>query len=302
MKTILIIEVNFSTDLAVIDNLNSDYKVLRVKTYNDAIDIFKQNSIHLALANVLTLDWESVKFVLFIQKYYKESKYIFITASGIDDYISFAFQYGIYNILPRSSFLKSNLINVAVRKILSGEIFGIKKYFPQIQKENCNVNLDFSFIENNSIHYIKVQNKEETDLIFKKLLNLCSENTLKISICQVLEELTSNIYSHLNNENSYDYYLGYGVVDDKIILVIEDNHGSLDKDIILNQFKRNISINANTGLPESIDDYDGRGLYICHKMSDHLIFNIAKNYKTEIIAIFSEFDQSFYKSLSIYEV
>ena len=100
-----------------------------------------------------------------------------------------------------------------------------------------------------------------------------------------------------------DYFeIGYGIYNSTFIFVIRDQFGSLDKDEILRRLDRHISTNEETGLPLGLSDSHGRGLYICREVADHLIFNIEKGVRTEIIALIEVKAAKSYKSLSVYDI
>ncbi|MDH5655928.1 MAG: hypothetical protein OEZ34_08470, partial [Spirochaetia bacterium] len=101
--------------------------------------------------------------------------------------------------------------------------------------------------------------------------------------------------------NNFRIEVNFGKINSKFIFSITDFHGLLDREEILYRVERHIKLDS-TGLPLGIGDAHGRGLFISRENLDHLIFNIEKNRKTEVIGIISEDIISKNKSLSIYQI
>ncbi|MCC6275703.1 MAG: response regulator [Leptospiraceae bacterium] len=328
-RKVLIVEDIHSIREAIVDLLSTEYDIFSAENYDSAIQVLESQKIDLVITDIRMPGKSGLDLINTIKGHYSETLYALMTAYNINDYIHFAYEHGIWNIIPKYSFLDIRLISIMVRKLLTKDIFGIEKYFPK----------DFRLIENgtkpgfepspeNGVIFKTVKSDKERSDICNKIGKFLQNKGAPMVIQQVLEELTSNAMiraprdSHGNSKYQYElpsrdlivplksiqlsekdfFEIGYGIYKGTYILVVRDHFGSLQKEEVLRRLDRHISINEETGLPLGLADSHGRGLYICREVSDHLIFNIKPNFQTEIITLIEESDNKSYKALSIYEV
>ncbi len=328
-KKVLVVEDIHSIREAIVDLLNSDYRVFPAENYDNAVGILEKEKIDLVITDIRMPGKSGLDLIKTIRGHFPETIYALMTAYNINDYIHFAFEHGIWNIIPKYSFLDIRLIEIMVRKLLTKEIFGVDKYFPSDFKLVCEgQKAGFEVPPENGIIFKTIHSDKERSLICDKIGKFLQNKGAPHVIQQVLEELTSNAMiraprdSHGNSKYQFelpsrdlivplksitlsekDYFkIGYGIYKGTFVLVIKDNFGSLQKEEVLRRLDRHISTNEETGLPLGLSDSHGRGLYICREVSDHLIFNIQKNIETEIITLIEKSDHRSYKALSIYEI
>jgi hypothetical protein len=106
----------------------------------------------------------------------------------------------------------------------------------------------------------------------------------------------------INLSDSDFFEIGYGIYKNSFLVTTRDFFGTLRKEEILLRLDRHITNDNETNLPLGLSDSHGRGLFICREFSDHIIFNIKKDVRTEIIAMVDIKGNKSYKSLSIYEI
>ncbi|WCL48302.1 response regulator transcription factor [Leptospira sp. GIMC2001] len=327
-KHILIVEDIHSIREGIKDLLSTNYLVSDAENYDQAIEILQNTKIDLVITDIRMPGKSGLDLVEYIRTNYPNIIYSLITAYNINDYIHFAKEHDVWNIIPKYSFLDIKVIEVMVYKLLTKDIFGVEKYFDS----------DFEVITNRAdkpyedppksgIIYKTIKSDRERNILTGKISKFMIQNGAPKSIQQVLEELTSNamIRAPKDNDGRYkyqfeipsndlivplenidlqpeDYFtIGYGQSKDSFILVTQDRFGSLRKDEILHRLDRHITSDDTTGFPVGISDSHGRGLYICREISDQLIFNIKHDQKTEIISLIDKSGRSGFKSLSIYE-
>ena len=270
-----------------------------------------------------------IDIVKYIQKEHPATLYALMTAYNINDYIHYAKEMNIWNIIPKYSFLDIHLIEVMVEKLLTNQIFGVEKYFSNSFKiiEQC-ANDEFEEAPLNGVIYKQIKSDQERSILCGKISKYLIQLGAPKAIQQVLEELTSNamIRAPRTNDGDYkyqfeipshdmvvavdniqlspdDYFtIGYGSTDTTLFIVVRDQFGSLRKEEILHRLDRHISVDDTTGFPKGLSDSHGRGLYICREISDQLIFNIEPGKCTETIAMINREGRSGFKSLSIYEI
>ncbi len=327
-RRILVVEDIHSIREAVKDILIRDYEVFDAENYDEAVGILSSEHIDLVITDIRMPGKSGLDLIKTIQRDHPSVQYSLMTAYNINDYINFAYEHDIWNIIPKYSFLDINLITVMVKKLLFKDIFGVEKYFSADFKMAEEEGEDFSVPPENGIVFRKIGSDQERNYICNRVGKYLIEKGAPNAVQQILEELTSNAMiraprdSKGNSKYQYelpsrdllvplehiqlaenDYFeIGYGVAENSYIIVVRDHFGSLNKKEILKRLDRHITVEPPTGLPAGLADSHGRGLYICREISDQLIFNIEKDRRTEIIALLDKQTNKGYKSLSIYEV
>ncbi|AXR69221.1 response regulator transcription factor [Leptospira mayottensis] len=330
MYRILIVEDIHSIREAIKDLLSGKYKIFDAENYDEAIRILKSEEIDLVITDIRMPGKTGLDLIKTIQHEFPYVLYTLMTTYNINDYINFAHKYGIWNIIPKYSFLDIKLISIMVHKLLTKDIFGVEKYFgPEfVIQESKEEDKDFSVPNPNGIVFKRIYSDEQRNFLCNRIAKFLVEKGAPNAINQILEELTSNamIRAPRDSKGNYKYQyelpsrdlvipleniqlaesdffeIGYGIAENTFIIVIRDHFGSLDKKEILKRLDRHITVDESTGFPPGLADSHGRGLYICREISDQLIFNIKKEKKTEIIALLDKQGNKSYKSLSIYEV
>jgi CheY-like chemotaxis protein len=328
-KKVLIVEDIRSIREAIADSLSERYQIFSAAGYSEAVSILKKENIDLVISDIKMQGKTGLDLIQWIFKNKPQIQYALMTAYNINDYINFAREYNVWNIIPKYSFLDMKFIDTMVYKLLSNDIFGVEKYFSSPFEIIDSSDSD-SFIDPpaRGVVYKKVRSDRERNILCGKISKYFKNNGGPNSISQVLEELTSNAmiraprdengnykyqleipsqdlvisFDHINLSEEDAFTVGYGNFDETIILVVKDNFGSLKKEEILRRLSRHIGIDPTTGLPPGLSDSHGRGLYICREISDQLIFNIEHNHSTEAISLIERDRASGFKSLAIYEI
>lgn len=327
MSSILVVEDIHSIRLAVKELLESSYTVFDAPNFQEAVKILESERIDLVISDIRMPGKSGLELIKYIQQNFPETLYALMTAYNINHYIHFAKNHNVWNIIPKYSFLDMRFIEVMVKKLLTKNILGIEKYFPNAIIDESNWNSPFEEAKPNTIHFRKICSAKDRNIYTGKISKFFRNHGAPNSIQQVLEELTSNamIRAPKDEDGNYKYQfeipskdlvvpvenihleegdafdIGYGILDNIFIIVVRDYFGALKKDEILRRLDRQISISDETGFPLGISDSHGRGLYICREISDQLIFNIQKNKCTELISLIDIDKKGEFKSLSIYE-
>lgn len=329
MKQILIVEDIQSIREGIKELLSQNYLVWDAEDYDSAVEILHKEKINLVITDIKMPGKSGLDLVKYIQEHFPDIIYSLITAYNINDYINFAKEHNVWNIIPKYSFLDIRVIETMVNKILTNDIFGVEKYFP----EDFEIILDrmdtgYEDPPNSGVIYKLIKSDRDRNILTGKISKFMIQQGAPNSIQQVLEELTSNamIRAPKDNDGRFKYQfeipsndlivplenielqpedfftIGYGQNKNSFILITQDRFGSLKKSEILHRLDRQITNDEKTGFPIGLEDSHGRGLYICREISDQLIFNIQKNVKTEIISLIDKMGRTGFKSLSIYEI
>ncbi|MCB1178065.1 MAG: response regulator [Leptospiraceae bacterium] len=325
---ILVVEDIDSIRRAIVELLESRYLVSEAENYNHAVDVLNSEKIDLVITDIKMPGKSGLELIVYIREKFPNILYSLITAYDINQYIHFAKDYNVWNIIPKYSSLDLRYIEVMVEKLLGRDIFGIEKYYPDLVIKTDSINTGFELPPENGFIYKIVKSDEERNKICERVGKFMEGKGAPTSIHQILEELTSNamiraprdtkgnakyqfelpdsdiLVPHKKvrlSENDY-FQIGYGFYNNVFLLVTRDYFGTLKKEEIIFRLDRNISDDPSLGFPPGITDSHGRGLFICREMADQMIFNIHKNRQTEVIAILENFDVKPFKSLSIFEV
>lgn len=325
---ILIVEDLRSIRMAICDILRPSYQVVDVENAEQAEDILAEQAIDFLLTDIHLPGKSGTELIENCQNTYPELKYAMFTAYDVNQYIHFAYQKKISQILPKYSFLDIQFIKSMVDKLVTKDIFGVEKYLKNIEiVGNCERPDQFCPPQEGQIVFSQISSdKLRVELCEKIGAYLVSRGAPTV-INQVLEELSSNAMIRApRDDNGYAKYqyefpskdiviplknirfesadafeIGYGWQGDIFAIITRDKFGSLKKEEILKRFDRHIHLDKATGLPLGLADSHGRGLFICREISDSLIFNIEKGVKTEILCFLKKNGNRFHKTLSIFE-
>lgn len=328
MKQILVVEDIDSIRKAIVEVLSKFYIVFSAENYDKAVPILENNSIDLLITDIRMPGKSGLELIDYVQKKYPNTLCTLITAYDINEYIRFARDHKIWNIIPKYSSLDLDYIVVMVNKLFSKDIFGVEKYFPELEILWNKKSKKFKKVQNKQLIYVTIRSCKEREIYTSEISKFFSKKGAPSNISQIIEELTANamirapkdekgnfkfqtqeieqdkLIPNTNFELSpEDYFeIGYGIYKKMFIFVTRDHYGTLTKEEILYRLDRQVTLDPETKKPIGIEDSHGRGLYICREFSDQLIFNIHKRKMTEVIAIVESSDSKSYKGISIFEV
>lgn len=306
--SILVVDDIASIRMAISDYLSPDYRVIPARDAKEAIDALQTGSIDFLLSDIRMPGMSGLDLIAFTKEKWPEVHTALMTAYNVNDYIRFARENQIYNIIPKSTFLDLKFIGTMIQKILSGKIFGISHYLRNVKTEfislaglhklhrNINAeNPEYRFQKDtNYIFAIETAGEKDTgcDQISELLIHYGGASILR----QVIEELASNAMTHGNGK----MYLGFGISGETVFFRVLDMSGTLNRDEILMRLERNVTLD-DQGLPISLQDSRGRGLFISRENVDQLIFNIAPDRYTEVIALLNIDEAVRTRAVSMYQ-
>lgn len=216
---------------------------------------------------------------------YPALKCALITAYDINSYIDLAKQHNVGNIIAKTSPFNFNDLKVNVQNWVSGDVFGLEKYFkPGTEKGS-----------------ITLTHSRHIEPSIQKLFALHAKHPRAERVKTALREIIVNaVYYGAKNEDGAkkdewvldvelapdEYvYVEHMADEEKIGIAIVDQKGKLKKADVLYWLERNIVRDPKTGLVKSLDDEHGRGLFITREFIDSFIINVIPNQKTEIILL-----------------
>ncbi len=297
-----------SLRVSIHDFLKKDYKIYLAESGEEALNILMSHPIDMIISDIRMPDMDGITLLKKVQKEFPNIKYALITAYNVNDYISLAREYKIWNIIPKTSFLDLSFIKTMIYKLLTNDIFGFDKYFHDIQYTPIKLyeiyklyKKNFPYFPEKTLYKIKIQSEEERikicDMAFEFLLKFNAPRILRI----IMEELTINAKDYGSKDFLIPLQFSFGIYENRFLVGVEDYRGILNFNEVLYRLERNITLDKN-GLPLSINDERGRGLFIVRENLDHLIFNIEENVRTEVLGILESDNQFRNKAISMYKV
>ncbi|MBN8220887.1 MAG: response regulator [Spirochaetes bacterium] len=328
---ILLVEDVESIQLAIRDFLFSRYEVQSVTTAEHALmTLAMAPDIDLLITDIKLPEMNGFELGRLARKLRPNIPIIIITSYDVNEFIDIIKEHGFSQIITKHGRMSLKEIEITIEKMLSGDIFGVKKYFPELRETEITLATFPRTFANGVLYTTKIKSLHErgelTDRIAAhfKSQKRAPESTIKL----VLDEITSNamfrapvtdggefkyqtknshhdiLHTHQNIvlDEEDRFTLQFGILDDWIIMVCIDPHGRLTKKEILYRLHRHLTIDANTGLPAGLHDSHGRGIFLLREQLSSLVFNISRERKTEVICLYNSTSAQAYKNISVYEI
>ncbi|MCB1201145.1 MAG: response regulator [Leptospiraceae bacterium] len=332
---VLLIEDAESIMLAIRDYLRPFFRLQSAGGIQEALEAYKaalaeNDAFHLVIADINLPDGRAFELVKEMRKLNRHCKYILITAYNINFYIETIREHEIDQVITKHSQLSLHDIYVTAYKTLTKDIFGLNKYFKDLHVLFSAEQPGEVVLENKFLYSTVIRSSQDRDFwsdavadVFKTQAGL-SQAISKL----VIDEITMNamVRAPQNDDGSFryqkrisgrdilvpenkvnlhpeDYFIfQYGIYDDWAIFCCQDPQGTLRKKEILYRLKRHLAVTEDTGLPEGAGDPHGRGIFLLREHLTHLVFNIQRDRKTEIICLYNMKNDLPYKNISIYEI
>ncbi|MCX7633885.1 MAG: response regulator [Turneriella sp.] len=328
---ILLVEDVESIQLAIRDFLFSNYEVQLAASAEEALmHLAVAPDFDLLLTDIRLPKMNGLELARLARKLRPQLPVVFITSYDVNEFIETFAEHGFSYVITKHGRMSLREIQVTIEKILTRDIFGARKYFPQLNEVRITANSFPKPFTNGVLYTVTVtglyERSEICDRIAAQLRSQrkAPEATIKL----VLDEMTSNAifrapvnakgefkYQLKNGQMgpSYgqpdirlepeDYFtLQFGFYDDWIILGCADPHGRLTKKEVLYRLQRHLMPDPATGLPAGLRDPHGRGLFLLREQLSSLVINIAPGKRTEVLGFLNTTAAQAYKNITIYEL
>jgi len=300
MKKILIADISeYKQNIAEIYR-GLDYEISFCDSAFDAISKLKAFDFDLVISEVELPGDNAFDLYEYIKENYPYIPVIMTTEKNIDTFFGRIITQGIGNVLHKPV-KESELLNLTEKLITLENIFGLENYVHDIT-------------EHKRIRITKSEQiRKAISLIIEQIENWNFKIASKSTLNLMLNEMVINAVYHshgLTEEKIHriPVVLGDGkFVDihfcrnnDSYAISITDFNGNLTKEKILESINaviiQNELIEKSFETGEDIADHiseTGRGIDLVRKLSGEYYFIMKSNYRTEIIFIFKQSDQSY---------
>lgn len=327
---ILLVEDAESIQLAIRDFLFPYYNVVNVSAAESGLEALKESKFDLLVTDINLPGMNGLELIQVARKIQPDLKVIVITSYDINTYIQHIKDEEIDQVISKHSSLSLFDIYVTIQKTISGDIFGVQKYFPDIKVHFPNEITELPKIKNGEVYSVLIKSFHDRIYWTDKISDILKSkmNTSESLVKLVLDEITTNAMFRAprNDDGTFkyqrkihdtdtlvpidnvkleeeDYFtVQFGYFNDWVILTCKDPSGTLSKKEILYRLKRHIVLNPETGVPDGLTDNHGRGIFLLREHLNHLIFNISPGKKTEVICLYNTRQHIPYKNISIYEL
>ncbi|HEX2959749.1 MAG TPA: response regulator [Chitinispirillaceae bacterium] len=273
---ILVVDDDTSICKILYDLFNSQgYAVRTAGNGIEAIDLIEQKLPDLVMSDIQMPGMGGFELFRILKSRYPSVKHIMMTSYDVDRYISSVREHNIGNIILKGADFSLEEISSYVKTLLSGDIFGLKRFFPGCE-----------------IKTVSIQSYANTKEIIPEISQLAaSDRAVYLEIA--IDELVSNAFFHgvlqmtgvPREQWSEDFIVpvekavkvSWAVDESKIGVAIEDPQGNLKKEAALRWL--------DSCRDETTDEEHGRGLMLVRKLIDRLIINIDPGRRTECIVI-----------------
>ncbi|MBF0432974.1 MAG: response regulator [Fibrobacteria bacterium] len=296
MQKILVVDDEPVIQSMLQDFLESIYDVTVCANGDSALQQVKLHFFDLVISDINMPGMKGYELLSRIKTISPETKTVLITAYNVDEYIRLARTHGICNIISKTAPFNFKELEMLVKGLISGDVFGIEKHLGK------GYQVLGAFV---------IKNSNEAKNVRSKALKLIpplprDENEIKL----VFDEIITNAIYHSpmleSGQKKYEEYkyielqkeeyihVTIGQDEEKICISILDRQGNLDKDRVIFLIDRHVNA-------EGIFDESGRGIYMSRLFSDRIHINIDPGNMTEFIIMYYRNPNAFkgYKPLYI---
>lgn len=332
-KKILVVEDAESILIAIYDYLSSWFYVKPVGDAQSAEDALLEavqsgSPYDLIVTDVRLPDRSGFDLIRFTRDASPSTRIALITSYEINDFIDYIYEEKIDQVMTKHSNMSLHEIYVMALKLISGDIFGVEKYFKDMRIFFPSEMKNIFKLKNRELYSVTIKSSDDRVNWINKVSEMLEENEMPVSVSRlILDEMITNalVRAPRNPDGSYkyqtkspntdtlipkDFYeldpedhviLQFGRYDEWIVISCKDPQGLLTKDEILYRLRRNIAIDPQNNLPLGIGDTHGRGIFLMRENLTNLVFNIEPGKKTEVLAFYNTRHDIPYKNISIYE-
>ena len=269
---------------------------LTVTAHNgaQALERIAEEEPDLVISDIQMPVMDGFELFRILQKEYPHIKHIMMTSYDIDQYINNIQRHNIGNVLPKGVDFNLHEVAAYVRSILTGQIFGMGRYFNGITFNKVAVR---SYSQAKEAYKFIIGSFPKDKGLF---LEIALDELISNAIFHGALELSEIPREEWNEEMEIPaesaVEVKWGADDEKIGISIEDPKGILKKTDVLRWL--------DSYREREADNEHGRGFLLVRRLIDRLIINIDPGKRTECIIIqyYKNSRKTYNKPLLIHEI
>jgi CheY-like chemotaxis protein/anti-sigma regulatory factor (Ser/Thr protein kinase) len=275
--------------------LSQGYRTCQASNGIEALQCIPRCTPEIIISDIRMPGMDGIELFRRTREYYPEIKHILMTGYDVDEYLSLIRQHNIGNIMVKGADFNLRELSLYVRSILTGDIFGLERYFPGRKTERILVD---SYDRSEEVcSTIAGLWKGSDDFYLRLAIDELIANAVFHGSLRSTGLSRSDWRSDLVIEEGSGITVTWACDDEKIGVAVEDPKGYLKKVDAL----RWLDQEDNSGREK---EQHGRGLYLVRRLIDRFIINIEPGRRTECIIIqyFSRNHLHHHKPLQINEI
>jgi two-component system, response regulator, stage 0 sporulation protein F len=241
-----------------------------------ALSLIEEQIPDIVLSDIRMPVMDGIELFRIIRERFQRVRHVLMTGYNVDDYIALIRKHNIGNILVKGPDFNFADIDNRVTSLLTGDIFGLGRYFPGRRLTSTAID--------------SYQRSEEVCALIERQCRACSDAFLHMAV----DELIANAVFHgvlrltgvPREEWRGDIALPadgaitvtWACDEEKIGVAVEDHKGNLKKVDALRWLDKEDASGRERG-------EHGRGLYMVRRFIDRFIINIDPGKRTECIII-----------------
>lgn len=268
----------------------------------EALGLLARRPFDLILSDINMPGMRGFELLDIVKERFPSMRRVLITAYNVEDYLDLAMKYDIGNIFVKTAPFNFEELSIAIRNLLSKDIFGLDRYFEPAAKRAL----------------FTVRDARSLDCHARAIAEFLGDRgRAKLLEVGALELLTNAVFYGARHESPVRkdlWDLDCELPEDKAIVVaaardsekyglsVCDEGGRLRKADVLYWMNRQAQRDEK-GIPIGVGDAHGRGLFITRRYFDRLVINVQTGKRTEVIIInYNGRKYSGYKPLYINEI
>lgn len=273
---LLVVDDEESVRSVLVDQLSRHgYTAAQAENGCQALELISKRKIDLVISDVQMPQMDGFEFFRILEKQHPEIKHVLMTIYDVDQYISLIKKHNIGNILVKGAELNFNEVNCYLKAILTGDIFGLEKFFSdtQIQKVSLIRYSDAKRVINEIIEAVPQKQQPYLEVAIDELVS----NAFFHGVLQLTGIPRDQWSEDYEIDQQAAISVAWTIDGEKIGVAIEDPKGNLKKGDVLKWL--------DTCREEQLGFEHGRGLMLVRKLIDRMIINVDPGKRTECIII-----------------
>ncbi|MBN1128109.1 MAG: response regulator [Chitinispirillaceae bacterium] len=271
------------------------YETRSAMNGREALSLIAERSPDIVISDIRMPVMDGIELFRTIKERYPHIKLVLMTGNNIEEYLTLIRHHNIGNILAKGPDFSLKEVDRYIASILTGDIFGIDRYFPRSKVRRVVID---SYARSEEVcALISRQCRDRSDVFLKMAIDELISNAVFHGVLQ-LSGIPREQWRNDITVASHDAITVSWASDaEKIGVAVEDPKGNLKKVDALRWLDQSETIGREL-------EEHGRGLYLVRRLIDRFIINIDPGKRTECIVLqyFNRDHLNQHKPLQIHEL